>query len=427
MRAVLAEARERLLSDAPVIPTLAALLDEVERRLSEDARETLFGVINATGVVIHTNLGRAPLAPEAVAAMTRAAGYGNLEFDLDSGRRASRHDHLGGLIAGVTGAAGGLAVNNCAGAVVLALAALAAGTPVIVSRGELVEIGGGFRVPDIVAQSGAQLVEIGTTNRTHLHDYEKAVADHPEARVILRTHPSNFRITGFTSAPPLAELAAFAHARGLLVVEDLGGGALIDLAPFGIVGEPRVQDSVNAGADLVIFSGDKLLGGPQAGIVAGSRDLIDVVSRHPLARALRLDKLSLAALAATLRLYRAPSDPAVRVPVLLMLTQTTEAIRARAERLAAMVCDVGELQTEIVETQSYAGGGAMPMHALPGYALALQTPAIGAEALARRLRTGSIAVIGRIERDRVLLDMRTVDDDELASLSSALRSILLPR
>jgi L-seryl-tRNA(Ser) seleniumtransferase len=426
VRAVLADVRERLLSDAPLIPTVASLLDEVERRLADTARETLFGVINATGVVIHTNLGRAPLAPEAVAAMTLAAGYGNLELDLESGRRASRHDHLEALIAGATGAATGLAVNNCAGAVVLALAALAAGTPVIVSRGEMVEIGGGFRVPDIVAQSGARLVEIGTTNRTHLRDYEQAVADHPEARVILRTHPSNYRITGFTSAPSLEALAAFAHARGLLLVEDLGGGALIDLAPYGIEGEPRVQESVRAGADLVIFSGDKLMGGPQAGIIAGSRELVETLGRHPLARALRLDKLSLAALAATLRLYRAPSDPTLRVPVLRMLTQPGDVIRARAEALAAMVSDIGDLLGEVIETRSYAGGGAMPMHALPGYALSVQTPAMGAEALARRLRTGPAPVVGRIERDRVLLDLRTVNDGELDALSAALRRALAP-
>ena len=421
MRGVLAEARDRLTSDAPVIPTLTALLDEAERRLSDSARETLFGVINATGVVIHTNLGRAPLAPEAVAAMTAAAGYGNLEFDLETGRRASRHDHLDALIADVTGAEGGIAVNNCAGAVVLALAALAAGTPVIVSRGELIEIGGGFRVPDIVVQSGARLAEVGTTNRTHLRDYEQAVRDHPDARVILRTHPSNFRISGFTGAPALDDLAAFAHANGLWLVEDLGGGALVDLEPYGISGEPMVQASVRAGVDLVIFSGDKLLGGPQAGVVAGRRQLIDDLAAHPLARALRLDKLSLAALAATLRLYRPPADPVTRVPVLRMLTQPLSAVAARAAELMARIAELPGLESELLDTLGYAGGGAMPMHALPSRAVGLRQAGVGADDLARRLRMGSSRVVGRIERDQVVLDLRTVADDDLPALASAIR------
>lgn len=423
VRAVLAEARERMITDAPVIPTVAAILDDVARRLEDDDRETLFGVINATGVVIHTNLGRAPLAPEAQAAMVAAAGYANLELDLGEGRRASRHDHLGRLISDVTGSQAGLAVNNCAGAVMLALAALAAGTPVIVSRGELVEIGGGFRVPDIVAQSGARLVEIGTTNRTHLRDYEQAVRDHPEARIILRTHPSNFRITGFTSAPTLADLAGFARKTGLLIIEDLGGGALVDLAPYGIHGEPRVQDSVRDGADLVIFSGDKLLGGPQAGIVAGRRELVQTLAHHSLARALRIDKLSLAALAATLRLYRPPGDPTTRVPVLKMLTEPVAGVEARARMLHAMIAGSDTLQAEVVESVGYAGGGAMPMNALPSRALVVRSQQISAEAIARRLRTGPTPVVGRIDRDRLVLDLRTVGEGQLTALAAALLAL----
>ena len=419
---MLAEARVRLVADGSPAPAVAALVDEVARRLRDRDRETLFGVINATGVVIHTNLGRAPLASEASAAMAVAAGYANLEMDLGGGRRSSRQDHLDGLIADVAGADGGLAVNNGAGAVLLALAALAAGGPVIVSRGELIEIGGGFRVPDIVAQSGARLVEVGATNITHLKDYERAVAEHPDARMILRTHPSNFRITGFTSAPPLADLAAFAHARGLLLVEDLGGGVLVDLEPFGIAGEPRVQDSLSAGVDLVIFSGDKLLGGPQAGVLAGRRDLLDAVGGHPLARALRLDKLSLAALAATLRLYRPPSDPIARVPVLRMLTQAVSTIAARAAALSGLIADVEGLEAVVVETDSYAGGGAMPMHALPSRALALRAGRMGADDFARRLRGGATPVVGRIERDRVMLDLRTVADADLPALAGKIRS-----
>ena len=420
VRTALAAARARLRED-PACPSVADLLAEAGDRLADKTRETLFGVINATGVVIHTNLGRAPLAPEAEAAMAAAGGYGNLEFDLEAGRRASRHDHLDGLISEVTGAEAGLAVNNGAGAVLLALAGLAAGAPVIVSRGELIEIGGGFRVPDIVVQSGARLIEVGTTNRTHMRDYEAAVRANPDARVILRTHPSNFRISGFTSAPPLADLADFAHGLGMLLVEDLGGGALVDLEPYGIAGEPTVQASIEAGVDLVVFSGDKLLGGPQAGILAGRRDAIGAVSRHPLARALRIDKLSLAALAATLRLYRPPADPVARVPVLRMLTEPLDRLDARAHALVARISDLPEVQAAIVETASYAGGGAMPMHALQSRAVALTSARLGAEDLARRLRTGEVCVVGRIERDRLHLDLRTVADAELPALAAAIR------
>jgi L-seryl-tRNA(Ser) seleniumtransferase len=421
MRTVLDEARTRLGNDPTALPTPAELLAAGRRRLETAARESLFPVINATGVVIHTNLGRAPLAAEAVAAMQAAAGYGNLELSLETGRRASRHDHLDALIAEVTGAESGVAVNNCAGAVLLALAALAGGAPVIVSRGEMVEIGGGFRVPDVVAQSGSRLVEVGTTNRTHLRDYEQALDDHPDARVILRTHPSNFRMTGFTSAPALDALAHLAHARGLLLVEDLGGGALIDLAPYGVPGEPTVQASLRAGVDLVLFSGDKLLGGPQAGVAAGRRPLVERLAAHPLARALRLDKLCLAALAATLRLYRPPAEPTRRIPVLRMLTEPLAAIAARAEALRAQVADLPALEVDVVDTQGFAGGGAMPMLALPGRALALRSARFSADQLARRLRTGLPSVLGRIDRDAVLLDLRTVSDNQAAALAAAIR------
>ena len=422
VRAVLAEARARLSIDPLALPSITDLLEAAGRRLAHGARETLFPVINATGVVIHTNLGRAPLAPEAVAAALAAGGYGNLELDLDSGRRASRNEHLDGLIAEVSGAEAGLAVNNCAGAVLLALAAVAGRAPVIVSRGELVEIGGGFRVPDVVAQSGSALVEVGTTNRTHLGDYEQALRDHPDAKVILRTHPSNFRITGFTAAPALDTLAHFAHAHGLLLVEDLGGGALVDLSPYGIADEPMVQASLRAGADLVLFSGDKLLGGPQAGIAAGRRELVDRLARHPLARALRLDKLSVAALAATLRLYRPPADPTVGVPVLRMLTQPVEVVAARAEALMSRIAGLPALAADIRETLGYAGGGAMPMHALPGRAVALRSGRLTAEDLARRLRSGATPVLSRIEQDLVLLELRTVADTELPALVEAIRA-----
>ncbi|MCA3709477.1 MAG: L-seryl-tRNA(Sec) selenium transferase [Phenylobacterium sp.] len=423
VRAVLSEARTRLAADPDAAPTTGALLEAVEARLADGVRETLFPVINATGVVIHTNLGRAPLPPEAVAAAALAAGYANLELDLVTGRRSSRQEHLDPLIAEMTGAEGGLAVNNCAGAVLLALAAVAEGAPVIVSRGELVEIGGGFRVPDVVAQSGSRLIEVGTTNRTHLRDYEKALADHPDARVILRTHPSNFRISGFTSAPSLESLAHFAHAHGLLLVEDLGGGALVDLAPFGLADEPTVQDSLAAGVDLVLFSGDKLLGGPQAGLAAGRRALVERLEAHPLARALRLDKLSTAALAATLRLYRPPCDPFERIPILRLLAQDTTTLDARAIALKSQVGGFENLEIEIMETEGFAGGGALPMLPLPGRALALRSLRLSAEALAHQLRTSATPILGRIEQDRVLLEMRTLADEDIPVLASAIAAI----
>jgi L-seryl-tRNA(Ser) seleniumtransferase len=423
VRAVLSEARTRLAADPDAAPTTGALLEAVEARLADGVRETLFPVINATGVVIHTNLGRAPLPPEAVAAAALAAGYANLELDLVTGRRSSRQEHLDPLIAEMTGAEGGLAVNNCAGAVLLGLAALAEGAPVIVSRGELVEIGGGFRIPDVVAQSGSRLIEVGTTNRTHLRDYEKALADHPDARVILRTHPSNFRISGFTSAPSLENLAHFAHAHGLLLVEDLGGGALVDLAPFGLADEPTVQDSLAAGVDLVLFSGDKLLGGPQAGLAAGRRALVERLEAHPLARALRLDKLSTAALAATLRLYRPPCDPFEQIPILRLLAQDTTTLDARAIALKSQVGGFENLEIEIMETEGYAGGGALPMRPLPGRALALRSLRLSAEALAHQLRTSATPILGRIEQDRVLLEMRTLADEDLPVLASAIAAI----
>ena len=396
VRAALNEARAQLLANPGTSASVAELLEAAARRLADRGRETMFPVINATGVVIHTNLGRAPLATEALAAMRAAAGYANLEMDLNTGRRSSRHEHLDRLIA--------------------------EGAPVIVSRGELVEIGGGFRVPDVVAQSGSKLIEVGTTNRTHLRDYEQAYRDNPDARVILRTHPSNFRISGFTSSPPLDALAHFAHAHDLLLVEDLGGGALVDLSPFGIANEPTVQASLRAGVDLVLFSGDKLLGGPQAGIAAGRRALTDLMAAHPLARAMRLDKLSLAALAATLRLYLPPSDPIRRVPVLRMLTEDVAVLAARADALMAQVADAPELELQVLETLGYAGGGAMPMHALPGLAIALSSLRHSADELAHRLRTGPIRVLGRIENDQVLLDLRTVADDELPALAQAIRT-----
>ena len=361
-------------------------------------------VINATGVIVHTNLGRAPLAAAALERVAEiGAGYSNLEYDVTSGVRGSRQDHVTPILQRLTGAEGALVVNNCAAAVLLALAALAEGREVVVSRGELVEIGDGFRIPDVLVRSGARLVEVGTTNRTRAADYEHAIG--PDTAVLLRVHPSNYRIVGFTERPSLASLAAVAHAHGLPLVEDLGSGLLL---PFG--DEPTAGAALAAGADLVCFSGDKLLGGPQAGIVVGRSDLVETLRRHPLQRALRADKLTLAALEGTLQLYLDPARALREVPVLRMLTEDVAAVRARAERLAAAVGG------EVEETVARAGGGALPLADLPSFACAVEEP------LAEALRLGDPSVIGVVRDGRCLLDCRTLTAAETDLVAAAVRA-----
>jgi L-seryl-tRNA(Ser) seleniumtransferase len=379
--------------------------DLVERALAtlEAARApSLRRVLNATGVIVHTNLGRAPLpaaALERVAAVGR--GYSNLELELAGGKRGSRQDHLGALLRRLTGAEAGLVVNNNAAAVLLAVAALAEGREVIVSRGELVEIGDGFRIPEVLARSGARLIEVGTTNRTRAGDYEEAIG--PETALLLRVHQSNYRIVGFTAQPSVGELAEVARRAGLALVDDLGSGALPDLE-----GEPAVAASLRAGADLVCFSGDKLLGGPQAGVVAGRADLVGRLRRHPLQRALRADKLSLAALEGTLALYLDPELAFREIPVLRMLREQPETVRARAERLAAAVGG------EVEETAARVGGGAMPLAELPSFACAVE------EELAEGLRAGEPPVIGVLRDGRTLLDCRTLTDAEADEVAAAI-------
>lgn len=371
-------------------------LARVEARLRAWTRPTLRRVINASGVIVHTNLGRAPLARSAVAAVSEAAaGYSNLELDLATGRRGERASHLAPLLARLTGAPAALAVNNNAGAVLLMLAALGRGREVIVSRGEQVEIGGAFRMPDVMRLSGARMVEVGTTNRTRASDYAEAVT--PRTAAFLRVHTSNFRVTGFTESAPLAELAELAHARGLLLLDDLGSGSL-----EGFAGEPSVAESVRH-ADVVAFSGDKLLGGPQAGILLGSADLVGKMARHPLARALRIDKLSAAALEATLRewlLERAAPE----VPVERMLKAPAAELRRRAAFWVLKLGDHG-VAAEAVAGESAAGGGSLPGHPLPTTLVALPGPA---SRLLAALRTGEPPVIARVEGDRCCLDPRTV-------------------
>jgi len=396
--------------------TPAHLAPWVERLVTAAVTPSLRVVINATGVVAHTNLGRSILPDEARAAVALAAGsYTDLELDLASGERATRQRHVHDVLCALTGAADALVVNNNAAAVLLALAATSRDGEVIVSRGELVEIGDGFRIPDILAESGARLVEVGTTNRTYLRDVERAWSE--RTRAVLRVHTSNYRIVGFTAQPALDELVGFAHERGALVIDDLGSGALADLEL--LAEEPAARDSLSLGVDLVTFSGDKLLGGPQAGIVLGRGEAVGRLRSHPLARAVRIDKLNLAALDALLRLYLDPRRAIARVPTLALLDQSRETLLERAARLCEAV-GAGE----IVESVGRAGGGALPVAEVASVALALTPGAGGVAELAARLRSGTPAVLGYVHDDRLMLDLLAVRDDELADCAAAVRATL---
>jgi len=396
-RAVLAQAREEIRAGADPGDLMTRLREELEVSRAPRLRRAL----NATGVIVHTNLGRAPLADVALARVREVAGgYSNLEYDLTTGRRGSRQDHVADVLHRLTGGEAALVVNNNAGAVLLALAALAEGREVIVSRGELIEIGDGFRIPDVLARSGARLVEVGTTNRTRGADYERAIG--PDTGAVLRVHPSNFRVVGFTERPETAELAKLAHGHNLPLVDDLGSGVLVHLED-----EPSAKESVAAGADLVCFSGDKLLGGPQAGIVVGRAELVERLRRHPLQRALRADKLTLAALEGTLALYLDPERAAREVPVLRMLSESVEAVRARAERLAAIVGGAVE------ETVARVGGGALPLAELPSFACAVE------QELAARLRETNPPVVAVLRDGRCLLDCRTITEAEVEEVAAA--------
>jgi L-seryl-tRNA(Ser) seleniumtransferase len=435
-RAVLAERRAELLEGRAGGEDLAARAREWAAAAE---LPSLRRVLNATGVIVHTNLGRAPLAEAARAAVARACvGYSNLEWSVASGARGSRHDHVSRLLCELTGAEAAIAVNNCAGATLLAAAALAGrGREVIVSRGQLVEIGGGFRVPDVIAQAGARLVEVGTTNRTRRADYERAIG--PDTAAILRAHPSNFRQLGFVQEVEIEELCEL----GVPVIDDVGSGVLADDLPL-LRDEPPVRRSVAAGAALVCFSGDKLLGGPQAGLIAGRAAAVAAARAHPLARALRLDKLGLAALEATLRLYRDPERARREIPVLAMLEASAETLRDRAARLAAAITrdrgatppvraaeprdrgatpPVGAALTAVViAATARVGGGALPLLELPGPVVAVEVDGVGPDELAARLRAADPPVVGRIERGRLLLDPRTLADDEIDDVAAAVRA-----
>ena len=418
VRQALDLARQGILAGGACPPT-EELVEMARASLQALLRPTLRPVINATGVIIHTNLGRAPLSAEARAAMEAAArGYSNLEYDLEAGRRGSRYVHAEELLCRLTGAEAALVVNNNAGAVLLILSALARGGEVIISRGQLVEIGGGFRIPDVMRQSGARLVEVGTTNRTYLEDYEEAIGE--DTALLMRVHRSNFRLTGFVHEPNLGELVELGKKHGLDVVDDLGSGALLDTSVYGLAHEPTVQESIAQGAALVSASGDKLLGGPQAGIIVGRGDLIARLKRHPLTRALRVDKTTLAGLQATL-LHYLKGEAEEKIPVWRMIATPLEALQERAKAWAERLREAG-IAASVVDGRSAVGGGSLPGETLPTKLVAIE--ADSPDELARRLRLGDPPVIGRIEGDRLLLDPRTVLEGEDELLLEAVRRAL---
>ncbi len=387
------------------VPDIALLVARASVCLRERLAPTLRPVINATGVIIHTNLGRAPLSAAARVAMEAVSrGYSTLEYDLQAGRRGHRTMHAERYLCELTGAEAALVVNNNAGAVLLALTGLARGRGVVISRGQLVEIGGGFRVPEVMVQSGARLIEVGTTNRTHLRDYAAALGPHEDVALILRAHHSNFRIVGFATEPSLSELVALGAEHGLPVMDDLGSGALLDTARFGLMHEPMVQESVAAGATVVCFSGDKLLGGPQAGVIVGQAKYVDLLRSHPLARALRVDKLCLAGLQATL-LHYLKEEAAKHVPVWRMIATSQAEVERRARRWRRSLRRAGVL-AEVVDGRSTVGGGSLPGETLPTKLVALLVA--HPDRLAAKLRAADPPVVARIEDDRLVLDPRTV-------------------
>ncbi len=422
LRAVLVQARAEIRAGVHCPPE-AEILSTASLLLSQQQQSHLRLVINATGVIINTNLGRAPLSTEALQAVQKIAhGYANLEYDLDAGERGSRHSHIQHLLCTLTGAEAALVTNNNASAVLLALTTLAQEREVIISRGQLVEIGGGFRVPDVMRQSGCQLVEVGTTNRTRIQDYAAAITE--QTALLLSVHPSNFIITGFTEATPLSELTALAHDRGLLVMNDLGSGCLLPSERYGLAHEPTPQESIAAGSDIVCFSADKLLGGPQAGILVGKAEVITRLAKHPLMRAIRIDKMTLAALEATLRHYER-GQAETHIPVWRMITMPLEAITQRATSWMAALHTHG-IAARLQDGQSTIGGGSLPGETQPTTLLALDAADLpcSVNELAQRLRQYATPIVARISRDVVLLDPRTVFEEQDGVVQQALVEIL---
>ena len=398
------------------LPDRDAICTRIAAIARREAAPSLQRVINGTGIILHTNLGRACLSDKAAQAACAVAGsYSTLEYNIATGGRGLRYTHVEDLLCRLTGAESALVVNNNAAAVLLTLSALTAGGQVVVSRGELVEIGGSFRVPDIMEACGAELKEIGTTNKTHLRDYDNAICENTKA--LMKVHTSNYRIVGFTETPALADMVQLGHDRGLLVIEDLGSGCLIDLNQFGIHDEPTVQDSLRAGVDVVSISGDKLLGGPQAGIILGKKKYIDVLKKHPLTRAMRVDKMTLAALEATLRSYEA-EKALEEIPTMAMLAVSQEALQAKAETLCAGLQAAG-CNAQVVPTEGQVGGGSVPTKMLKSYAVAMEPKTGSVDEMEEKLRLGMPPIIGRINHDRYLLDVRTLKETDYEEIIAA--------
>jgi L-seryl-tRNA(Ser) seleniumtransferase len=409
---------DELLADAAVV---TGVKDLVRQAQSLNLRKT----VNATGIVIHTNLGRSLLAETAIEHLCAVGRrYSNLEFDLEKGRRGSRYANVEDLICEISGAEAAMAVNNCAGAVLLALETMAAGKKVIISRGELVEIGGSFRIPDVMAKSGGILCEVGTTNRTHLRDYENAIDE--QCALLLKVHQSNYSVVGFSAEVSLKELVALGQKHQIPVMEDLGSGTFIDFSRYGLLKEPTVQESVSAGVDIITFSGDKLLGGPQAGLVVGKKACIDRIKKNPITRALRIDKLTLAALESTLRLYRDEETAVQAIPTLRMLLQPIATLEEKAGRLKKMLEDAGHSRMTVasLEIVSRPGGGSLPLLELPSKGLGISIDGLSVNAIEKNLRLSSPPIIGRIEDDMYVMDIRTLQDDDLETIRSAFETLL---
>lgn len=422
VRGELEELRAHILAgEVTELPDEKTLCGAIARRAQNDTLPSLRPVINGTGVVLHTNLGRACLSERAVnAAAEVARGYSTLEYDLATGQRGSRHDHVEELLCRITGAEAAMVVNNNAAAVLLILSDIAKGGEVITSRGELVEIGGSFRIPDIMSACGCRLREVGTTNKTHLRDYEEAVCE--ETRALLKVHTSNFRIVGFTESVSLEELVALGKEKNLPVIQDIGSGSLVELGQFGIHDEPTVQASVRAGVDVISFSGDKLLGGPQAGIIIGKKKYIDSLKRHPLARAMRVDKVTFAALRETLWAYTDPALAVREIPTLAMLAATPDELRAKAALLRDMLEKRG-VAAEVVETTDQVGGGSVPTQMLPTYACAIVPEKLSVDALEEKLRLREKPIIGRISKEQYLLDARTLMERDFEYLADSVAEV----
>ena len=411
VRRFLDDMREEVRSTASEmqVPAASELAERIANWIMTEEKPPLRPVINATGILLHTGLGRAPLAQEAIDEISAiAGGYASVEVDLQSGERSQRTVAVQRLLTELTGAEAAAVCNNNAGATMLTLAALGFGKEVIVSRGQLVEIGGSYRLPDVMSTSGATLREVGTTNKTRIGDYEDAIGEQTAA--IMRVHTSNYKVVGFTAEPTLAEMVKVAHKHKVPLIDDIGSGALIDCSRYGLTGEPLAAESIDAGADVVLFSGDKLLGGPQCGIIVGKRELIQRITKHPMMRALRVDKITLAALAATLRLYRDPTVAENSIPLLQMLSTSMENLRARAERMSPQLaaCSVVD-SAEPVEDETFLGGGSIPAQKIGTWCVAIKPSGINVDRFAKRLRSAAPSIFGRVQQERLLLDFRSVD------------------